>query len=296
MSSGRSSTSRSRRTQSTKATTVNTGSRKSSAYDDNFEQHLIDNDIYPEGHEYPENRATPQPSDLDQIHQALLVTRASLSPSRFPESAFRDFQKKNKTKSEGTVMRNVIPIIAGNTDIPNEGNLHFTNLTSMTDETTVKAVPDYFDGARMGDIHRQQIHHTHKAYESSGGTKFFLEAKAPKGGTDVALKQACYDGAYGARAMHALQGYRETEPVYDGNAYTFSSTYHAGTLKMYANHVTAPTTEREDPEYHMTQLRTFGMTDTRDTFIQGAAAFRNARDLAEQHRDGFIQAANSRAP
>jgi hypothetical protein len=45
----------------------------------------------------------------------------------FSESAFRDFKRKNNTKSEGTVMRNVIPIPAGGASIPNEGNLAFTN-------------------------------------------------------------------------------------------------------------------------------------------------------------------------
>lgn len=45
----------------------------------------------------------------------------------------------------------------------------------------------------------------------------------------------------------------------------------------------------------MSKIRGFDMTDTRETFIQGANAFRNLRDLAKQHRDSFIQAANTRA-
>ncbi|KAH8783453.1 hypothetical protein F5883DRAFT_360602, partial [Diaporthe sp. PMI_573] len=113
---------------------------------------------------------------------------------------------------------------------------------------------------------------------------FFLKAKGPNGSAAVARQQACYDGAYGARAMHS----------YDGNARTYSSTYHAGTgtLQLYAHHVTGPTTPGGRPEYHMTQLRTFGMTDTRDAFVEGATAFRNLRDRAREHRDGFIAAAN----
>ncbi|RYP49979.1 hypothetical protein DL768_004414 [Monosporascus sp. mg162] len=70
---------------------------------------------------------------------------------------------------------------------------------------------------------------------------FFLEAKAPKGAANVLKRQACYNGAYGARAMHALQNYGEEELGFDGNAYTYSSTCHAGTLKLYAHHVTPPT-------------------------------------------------------
>ncbi|KAL2255536.1 hypothetical protein VTK26DRAFT_3174 [Humicola hyalothermophila] len=45
----------------------------------------------------------------------------------------------------------------------------------------------------------------------------------------------------------------------------------------------------------MTQIKAFAMTSDRDTFVQGATAFRNARDAAQRHRDSFIQAANAKA-
>ncbi|KUI61987.1 hypothetical protein VP1G_11362 [Cytospora mali] len=45
----------------------------------------------------------------------------------------------------------------------------------------------------------------------------------------------------------------------------------------------------------MTQVRSFGMTDTREAFVEGAKVFRNARDLAQDHRDAFIQTANAKA-
>ncbi|KAM3499050.1 hypothetical protein MY11210_009638 [Beauveria gryllotalpidicola] len=202
-----------RRTQSTKATTVSSRAKRSSAYDKDFEQNLIDHGIYPEGFEHTDGRSTPEPENLDNIDLSKLV---------IPTSHGR------------------APVI------PN----------------------------------------------------FFIEAKAPRGGADVAKRQACLDGAVGSRAMHSLQNYGEKdEPVYDGNSRTFSSTYHAGTgtLQLYAHHVTGPTVDGEQPEYHMTQIRTFGMTDTRETFIVGATALRNARDLAQQQRQTFIRAANARA-
>ena len=37
------------------------------------------------------------------------------------------------------------------------------------------------------------------------------------------------------------------------------------------------------------------MTGNIDTFRRGATAFRNARDVAKQHRDRFIETANARA-
>ncbi len=61
-----------------------------------------------------------------------------------------------------------------------------------------------------------------------------------------------------------------------------------------AGHSPRPATPRGRPEYHMTQLRSFGMTDIRETFVQGATAFRSTRGLAKIHRDGFIEAAKAR--
>lgn len=296
------STSSSRRTKSTNTTSV-TKTKPSSAYDDNFEGHMIDYNIYPPFHDFPNDRPTPKPNNLGEDRQAFSTSRPSLSPSLFTESKFENFQRKNKTSSEGTVMRNVIPIIAGDSDIPNEGNLPFTNLESMTGGATVKATPDFFDGARQGDIDKavrddlsQMIIPTKHA-DVPITPNFFLEAKAPRGGADVALRQALHDGAIGARAMHALQNYSVEEPGFDSNAYTYSSTYHAGTgtLQLYAHHVAAPTMPGAQPEYHMTQLGSYAMTHSRERFVEGASAFRNARDLAQRHRGSLIQIANAKA-
>ena len=126
---------------------------------------------------------------------------------------------------------------------------------------------------------------------------FFLEVKAPDGSAGVARKQALYDGAIGARAMHSLQNYGREGPVYDGNAYTLSSTYHAGTgtLQMYAHHPTEPTTPGGPPEYHMTQVKAYAMTSDRNTCVEGLKAFRNGRKWTKKQRDRFIEAANTRA-
>lgn len=74
-----------------------------------------------------------------------------------------------------------------------------------------------------------------------------------------------------------------------------SSTYLDGQLKLYTHYPTAPKAPGGGPEYHMTQIKAFAMTSDRETFVQGATAFRDARELANWHRDSFIQDANSRA-
>lgn len=304
MSSNRSYTPSSQRTQSTKATSVSSKAKRSSAYDKDFEQNLIDHNIYPKGYEYPDDDSIPEPSNLDDIVQVLSAPRASLSPSQFSRAAFKNFALANdRVISEGKVMSDIFPIIRGNANIPNEGNLPFTNLDSITDSVTVDAVPDLYDGTHPNDVDKDVRQALSKVIVPTNhgraplAPNFFVEAKAPRGGADVAKRQACLDGAIGARAMHSLQTYGENNPVYDGNAHSFSSTYHAGTgtLQLYAHHITAPSTTDEQPEYHMTQIDTWGMTGNINTFRRGATAFRNVRDLARQQRETFIKAANERA-
>ncbi|GAB0139110.1 hypothetical protein EsDP_00007325 [Epichloe bromicola] len=304
MNSSRSLGSSSRRTHSTKATSVSSKSKRSSAYDKDFEQNLVDNRIYPKGYEYPDDDSIPEPRNLDDIVQALSAPRASLSPSRLPRSAFKTFTLANdRVISEGKVISDILPTIRGNTDIPSEGNLPFTNLDSITDGTTVDAVPDLYDGSYPKTLHKIVRQDLSKMITPTShgraplAPNFFVEAKAPRGGADVVKRQACLDGAIGARAMHSLQNYGEGEPVFDGDAHTFSSTYHAGTgtLQLYAHHITGPAAEGEPPEYHMTQINSWGMTGNIDTFRRGATAFRNARDVAQRQRETFIRAANTRA-
>ena len=257
--------------------------------------------MYPEGYDYSDDRQTPEPGNLDGVYQRLPQSRPSLSPSRFTTSNFRDLKRKNnRVIDEGEVMRDVLPIICGNSDIPNKQNLLFTRLDPIANNTTVDAKPDFYDGARLQDID-PQVRQDLGSYIIPTGHRtapvapnFFMEAKAPKGGADVAKRQACYDGALGARAMHKLQSYK-TEPVYDSKAYTVTSTYHAGTgsLKLYTTHPTQA--EDGSTEYHMTQYKGWDLTSDPETFRQGATAFRNARDWAKEQRDRFISAANERA-
>jgi hypothetical protein len=49
------------------------------------------------------------------------------------------------------------------------------------------------------------------------------------------------------------------------------------------------------PEYHMSQLRSFAMTDTPDTCRDGLRAYRNARDWCKEQRNEAISQANERA-
>ncbi|KAJ6436190.1 glucose receptor git3 protein [Purpureocillium lavendulum] len=288
---------RSRQTQSTGATSVTPRSRKSSAYDKNFEAHLAENGVHM-------NNRRSKPNNAREIQSELAKERASLSPSKFSDGAFETFQRQNEDAVfEADVMATVVPRLCGTSDIHSKQNVLFTELNPITDESAVKPKPDFFDGAHLLDL-SPQLREDENLRATVIPTKhlnvpvapnFFFEAKGPDGSAIVAQRQACYVGGYGARAMRDLQNSGETEPGYDGNAYTFSSTYHDGLLKLYTHHVTAPSSAEGRSEYHMTQLDTWGMTGNIDSFRRGVTAFRNARDMAERYRGTFIRAANTRA-
>ena len=273
--------------------TNTTTSKKSSAYDKAFQEHLHDNNIYLHSRKSkPKNKV------------GLSQPRPSLSPSKFPDDAFVRFQDEHDNLgSEADVMRKIIPVISGAADIPNSGDALFNNLQSITNGDTVDAKPDFYDGTRFSDIDkkvRDELNHLiipTKSTQRPAAPNFFLEAKAPEGGAGTAKRQAGLDGAIGARAMNALRNYGEEELSFDGNAYSMSSTYHAGTgtLQLYSHHITAPTAPGGQPEYHMTQVDGWQMTGNIDTFRRGATAFRNARDWAKHNRDQLILAANTTA-
>ncbi|KAH8751958.1 hypothetical protein F5883DRAFT_206177 [Diaporthe sp. PMI_573] len=85
--------------------------------------------------------------------------------------------------------------------------------------------------------------------------------------------------------------------TYDGNTYAFSSIFHTvtSTLQLYAHHMTAPTPPGGQPDYHMTKVKSYDMTGDYETFVAGAGAFRNLRELAKEHRDALILSANAKS-
>ncbi|KAF2816851.1 uncharacterized protein BDZ99DRAFT_483960 [Mytilinidion resinicola] len=288
----------------TEPTTNTTKTKSTGVYDFAFELHLVDNAVYPHGYRYLDNSVPAKPNDWRAINQILAQRRPSLSPSKFTDEEFERFaQTDADAVGEKKVLELVIPTIEGN--ITNAGyrlrGIPFDNLVPLTDRALKPGNPDIYYGARPEQLAR-------KVRDELGGQiipstednlpmapNFFLTAKGPDGSLAVAGRQACYDGALGARGMHSLQSYGRDEPVSDDNAYTITSTYHGGTLKMYTSHRTQPTSAGGRPEYYMTQLRSFAMTDTAETFRQGARAYRNLRDWTKEQRDEAIQQANERA-
>ncbi len=84
-------------------------------------------------------------------------------------------------------MRKLIPVITGSVNIPNSGEVLFNNLESITDGATVDVKPDFYDGARFGDIDEAVRNDLSSLIIPSdtnlarrpAAPNFFLEAKAP---------------------------------------------------------------------------------------------------------------------
>jgi hypothetical protein len=268
---------------------------KSSAYDRDFEQKCVDHGIHMPGR-------IRRPDNWDDLQNALVSSRLSLSPSRFSDGAFDRFcEAEAEARDEDDVTADSLPTSLGEKrrDHPSARKVPYGNMADMAPDVFKKAEPDLYWGARPEQIDRRVRQDLdHQIVPSTKDTypvapNFFLEVKGPDGSAAKKTMQACYAGAIGARGMHALQGYGQAEPTYDNKAYTFSSTYHDGTLKLYAHHPTQPSRLGESPQYHMTPLRGFLLTDSPQTFRQGVGAFRNARDLAKEQRERFIEQVNA---
>ena len=290
---------------STEQTTITTKKTKISTYSCNFLQHLIDHSVYPDGYEYPDGRISALPDNWDEINERLMQRRPSLSPSRFTNDDFRKFKREDNHafSEDDPVTKKAVSMIEGEGSGDPKctgGGYPFNNFASLTDSNLVSARPDCFDGARPEQLDRQiREELSNLIIPLNQGDRpivlnFFLELKGSKGLLDIGKQQAYYNGALGARAIYALQSYEQEIPICDNNAYTITSTYSNSTLKLYTAHVTHTGHPDCRPEYIMTQLRAFAMTDTPETFRQGASAYRNARDWAKEKRDEIIRLANER--
>lgn len=278
--------------------TTKTGS--TGPYDPQFEQLLIDNGVYPDGFE-DSNGDAPEPRNIQAIRERLARSRSSLSPSYFDEAAFKQFQKRNRgASSEQLVMEDVMPMIRGDTGTKfhRAGNTVFNNLIELAPDIA-DSKADGYDGARPSDIdllvRRDLNGHIVPSTRNDlpAAPNNLTEVKGPAGRSDHLRRQAMYAGGVGARGMFKLQNYGNETPVYDGNAYTLVQTYHAGegSLRMYATHPVQSATGQT--EYYTTQLESYAMTGNINNFRQGAAAFRNSRDLSKEQRDSFIASANA---
>ena len=276
-----------------KSTSKTSKSGRSSAYNADFMGLLISNCI-------GRAQRKVKPANFDNLLQRLAQPRGSLSPSRFSESNYENFlDAVDNAREEAQVMSDVFTAVKGPNIYPSTTNRSCNNWAPLTSAKLVTPQPDYFDGERQTptDAELRQVLDSlivpSRSSDAPFLPNFLAEAKAPGASAEVARRQAVYDGAFGARAMLHLQAFGGEE-IYDGNAYTLTSTYTDGKLEIFAHHMTPPDKPGTRPNHHTVSIGKWMLDEDIDAYRRGATAFRNARDLAKEMREAFIADANKR--
>ncbi|KAH8426002.1 uncharacterized protein LDX57_003740 [Aspergillus melleus] len=186
----------------------------STPYSLNFEQHLVDHQVYPRRYFYGETEEENEPVNLSEIQTRLTTRRPSLSPSGFSAADFEKVKTAYCTTSkEPQVSASVIPLIEGNISQHAGGGTLFNNLAPLTDGNISQAKPDIYYGARPEDLERQICNDLNDMIIPCTddslpiAPNFFMEVKGNSGDPSVSKRQACHYGALGARGIQALQSY-----------------------------------------------------------------------------------------
>ena len=259
---------------------------KTSAYDNNFMTILAERNIEPP-------KRTKRPANYDELTALLEQPRSSLSPSDFSDQDFDQFlDDVENARTESMVMSYVFPRILGSTRYPFTMDKSCTNWAPLvSDAELVTPQPDHYDGIRAGPENKLLRQYLDKiivpAADAPFLPNFFIEAKAPRGSMDIATRQAVYDGAFGARAMHFTRNTGNFDgnfDDFDSKSYTFSATYASGVLKLYAHFLTQSDGPTTKICYCMSPLGAWGLEHTVELFRAGVTAFRNLRDVSHQMR------------
>ncbi|KAJ0421959.1 hypothetical protein BJY00DRAFT_311670 [Aspergillus carlsbadensis] len=272
------------------------GPANTTVYSDNFEDHLINNSIYPPGYKYPDGWEPAPPNNLEEIKEMIAAPRDSVST--YSNDDFEEFAItywKVRTEQEAKV--SVISILEGRTSGHTGKNRRFTNLAHLTDGIQIHAKPDIYHGARAAKLDPAILNKLDDLIvpaQTDGlvAPNFFLKVKGAQVSAVEAERQACYYGALGARAIHALHSHKQEKPVFDNNAYTITATYCRGILELYATHIASQSRNPSVPEYVMTRLGEWAIHANMESFQQGLSAYRNARNWARKKREEAVAAAN----
>ncbi|KAL9026875.1 MAG: hypothetical protein Q9180_007414 [Flavoplaca navasiana] len=290
---------------------------KTSAYDPQFEQHLIDHGCYPMY--YPSAAASfaARPKNFAAILASL--QKPTTSSSALTEQQFHKFLDRNRVAAtESETMSGEIRNLAGEKHDSARENVLFNNLVGLImdkkgEESTLSGPRvDSYEGNSPTDLDAS-IRESLSAYivPSSDTTRpclpnFFLEAKGKKGDSDVVMRQAWHDGCLGARGVHELRAWIDPDTLEDNNAYTLACTYEPGnaTLIVYTihphisnnkNHRRISSMPNRHYEYIMSQLDVVNMRKSPASFIEGMRLYENARLWAKEQRDDLYAAANLKA-
>jgi hypothetical protein len=245
--------------------------------------------------------------DQKTLERILGRRRRSLSSSAFTEEDFQNFRQKCfAAKLEAAVTTSVLPIIVGQTNgIRHEENRLFTNITDLTDGNISKAKPDLYDGAVPKQIHEIARHALGPYISPSKNAgalvlpNFFIEIKGDSNSSRFVLNnQGLYDGALGARALDHARRYANAGLARaDLGRYSIVATYDNAKrlLELFVMHTSVNDQSATSPAYYQNQIGAWVITQSREVFVRGVGALRNAREWALQQRDQLVSQINQAA-
>lgn len=225
-----------------------------------------------------------------------------LSPSLFEELALESRGEDAAVIFKSNLLRRISPFLCGSTNIPHGESVLLDGLHQIAEEIPLPQ-PALYDGTFpteieervKGDLQHLVMPSTANP-QAPAAPNFFLEIKAPGEDGSLIRCRACYNGALGARAIRSLRNYGSDEPTYDGKVDAYTATYdpETGILEIYAAFIIRSERPGQPVEYHNSNMGSWNLRDNRESFVRGATAFRNARDLAKEIRDGAIREANGK--
>lgn len=283
---------------------------KPSPYHESFLQLLIDHNVYPPEYKYPDAQRPAKAGNIKELLIRLRLARNDLGI--IDEETIERLRDVNQNAPEDRATRMAVyPILEGDARYNGTrlSGIIFSNLDALLPVLLASPEPDLYCGARPEQIDVKVRNHLSGMIEPSDDTtcaaapNFFLAAKGLEGVPDVLRNQATYQGAIGARAIHALESYNRT-PVFDTSIKAISCTYCDGQLIIYGTHILPPggggkkhgltPGSYDGTTYVISMLRGFCLIDDPDTFRRGVTAFRNAMEWAEETRNNAIRMANER--
>ncbi|GJN81680.1 hypothetical protein PLIIFM63780_005215 [Purpureocillium lilacinum] len=278
---------------------------KTNGYDKNFEAHMAEWGIFLPCSSLLDGYVPPVPDNMDEIRERMARRRDSVPPSRISDADIEKFRSETySAENEDAVKAQCLPYVEGDLTLDDsvftEKETVFNNFKHLTDGSLVACQPDRWYGESCipdvlrsaGDLAKHIVPSTQEGRPVV--PNFFLEVKGPGGTLNAARRQACYDGALGARAIRNLQvAGQSTPPPLDNMAYTIAITLQNGHLELFTCHPVPPRGTKTAEGYVMTCVGSYSLTSA-DGFRRGVAAYRNLRDWAAEQRHRAVEEARER--
>lgn len=264
-----------------------TSSAKSHAYDQDFENMLIAANIM--------RRGTTDPANLQHLLTVLSTERGDVDNiDKDKYINFCDAVARSRTESE--VWSNVYSVIRGDLGQAYQTSNETFTRTKLFAKGMRIPKPDHFDGIEIESDYTALREKLAGLIVPTRGSKFlpnfFGEIKGGEGDFTPVVRQAAYDGAFGARGMlytANLLGPRAEE--FNNKAYTFSATWSSEQLQLFAHWPTQPRGPNTTLKYNIYRLEVWNLTRNPDELRVAIRAYRNLREHAHDVREKLARKA-----